>query len=450
MRARTQTASIPAVGALSLCFALALANSLGLPAGAATQPDPATPQESEGDADANAEGQPGATPQTPPEFSTDERAIETARRIFDECVQAYRNAPAVSDTTTVRSISTFAGRSNEESFDVPMILALEAARLTINKITFTAIDNTLYGESGVEEGRRYVRDYVGGISSDLFTETLYIFPIPQLQMMYADDPLQSIFIATLDPTLGGYREIIDPNTGVKRHEIRIDSNGDGADVLLQIDQESKLIRRFYTVLRDPNVDENDGIEIISEMMPEVLDELPVEDFLVETEGRRSVSSVQGLFLPPNASDLVNQPSPVYELPDIDGEFVHSDALAGHAMVIAFWQIAHEGLLPVLPAMDTLAEWVEDEGRPVGLVAINVGDPPDRLQTFWTSNEYDFRLLVDADVAVARDDFLIGMFPTVFVIAPDGVIHSVHVDFALDADIAAILKEDIAEALNKGL
>ncbi len=385
-----------------------------------------------------------------PKFDTSNTAREKAAQVFADSVAAYRATAAVRDNATIRSISTYAGNSNESSFEVPMLISADALWIQLNDNKFTVVDSTVYGEFGPEKGRLYVRDFKGRISVDLFLDILYLFPIVHIPMRYSDDPLNNLFLANVEPKIVGYRRIYLAEEDQEFDEIRISSEGDGAPLELRIEPETGLIARFRTELRDPNMDEMDGTEIIVEFESEVLAEVPIDEFIVELENRREVDSLGALSMPPNVQDLVQKPAPNFELDTIDGESIHSETLAGNVIVLAFWQMEYEGLFPILPAMEELTDWRDEEGKSVEIFAVNAGDPIDILRTLWNEQEYVCDLLLDPEFDTAGEIYKIGVVPTVIIITADGVVDSVHGDFEYEDDVSAILKKAVRNALNKGI
>jgi peroxiredoxin len=92
-----------------------------------------------------------------------------------------------------------------------------------------------------------------------------------------------------------------------------------------------------------------------------------------------------------------QPAPDFELPDLEGNPVSLDSLRGRVVVIDFW-----------------ATWC----------APCVFQIPE--------HEVDYSILLGNE-AVARDFGAMG-FPTLFVIAPDGSVHSTHVGVVNEQDL----------------
>jgi len=385
-----------------------------------------------------------------PDFANDPDSITKAKSIFAQSVKAYHQIKAIRDETEVKSISTYAGRSDEQSFKVPMLLTPDAMWIKLNEGKFTVIDGTMYGENEKYPKRLFIQDFEGPITTDLLVDLMYLIPFVDIPMIYSQDPLPDLFLATINPKIAGYRHIPTTTQNKSNDEILITSSDDGADLQLRFDPDTHLITRFRTMLRDPNMNEMDGTEIIVNFHPEILTEVPLDEFIVNTDNRREVQDITSLYAPANIDDLVNETMPDFDLPDINGNEVHSSTMVGNVIVLAFWQIQHEGLLPILPALNTLAQWRDQEGKSVKIFAVNAGDDLDILRTNWNKQDYRFNLLLDGDMKITTDTFKLGLFPTIIVISADGIISSVDDDFQVNDDIAEILKKQVQKALQKGL
>ena len=63
-----------------------------------------------------------------------------------------------------------------------------------------------------------------------------------------------------------------------------------------------------------------------------------------------------------------------------------------------------------------SEWAE---KGLVILAINLGEPPSRVEKFMEDNSLSFPVLLDADTSVARD-YNVGGIPTTFFIDKNGI------------------------------
>ncbi|MFG0328850.1 MAG: TlpA family protein disulfide reductase [Phycisphaerales bacterium] len=418
---------------------LALAWPLGAGEVASAQPDPAV-VEPGGDVDEQSES---GVP-----FDYSEEAAASARKRFEQVVQAYRAAPALRDRCTLRTVQRFMGQEQPLEITIPVLLASDAARLELEKLTLTAVDGTLYAEWADRPDRYYAFDYEGAIAADLFNQSLPIFPLVQIPLRYADDPLTELFLFLIEPEIVGKREVVTAS-GASAVELRVESaNPDGASVTVRIDPETNLATRFESFLRDPNMPEGDGLEVVLEMHPEILDAPPLEDLLVEIEDRREVDFIE-LTAPPNTLDLVGAEIEPLEFTTLDGDAVAIEDLLGHVLVLALWTIPSEGLAPVLPGLVEANDWVNENAMSVKLLAINVTDPSVEIEQHWMAAGYELPVYRDDNAAAARA-LQAPYFPVLVVIGADGVIHDARVGLNPGVDAFGEIKAMIESATKLGL
>jgi thiol-disulfide isomerase/thioredoxin len=129
------------------------------------------------------------------------------------------------------------------------------------------------------------------------------------------------------------------------------------------------------------------------------------------------------------------PAPDFSLPDLTGGTVALAELRGRPVVIDFWATwcaPCERQVPVLNAFHA------KHGDRIPVLGISVDVDPAAVAPFVTQHEVRYRVLL-GDEGLARDYGALG-FPTLFVVRPDGHVHSAHVGVvspgALEAAVAA--------------
>jgi len=128
------------------------------------------------------------------------------------------------------------------------------------------------------------------------------------------------------------------------------------------------------------------------------------------------------------------PAPAFSLPDLAGGQLALADLRGRPVVIDFWATwcaPCERQVPVLNAFQA------KHGERIPVLGISVDVDPNAVAPFVAEHAVQYRVLL-GDEGLARDYGALG-FPTLFVVRPDGSVHSAHVGVvspeALEAAVA---------------
>jgi thiol-disulfide isomerase/thioredoxin len=128
-------------------------------------------------------------------------------------------------------------------------------------------------------------------------------------------------------------------------------------------------------------------------------------------------------------------APAFSLPDLTGGQVSLAELRGRPVVIDFWAT---WCAPCERQVPVLNEFHAKHGERIPVLGISVDADPNAVPPFVAQHEVRYRVLL-GDEGLARDFGALG-FPTLFVVAPDGSVHSSHVGVvspeALEAAVAA--------------
>lgn len=383
------------------------------------------------------------------EFDRSIEGINRAARLFDQVVQTYRRN-VIRDACTVTMKRVPGGEEEAgQSFDVPLVMSREGVRIELNDIVFTAVDGTVYGESAEVPERLFAMDYEGELTTSMFVGQLAIFPFPQFGLCLSDQPLEEVFFFTFDARVAGHRTVT--SEGEEQfEEIRIESSTDGAPCVLRIDPATHLVVEFRAMLRNPD-DPESGMDVITRMEPEVLDEFPHGEFVVDMEGRRVVDSVGGLFAPPNTVDLIGAMCPAFEFEGFgETEGVTTDTGFGRVRVISFWSFGSESMVGVIDALVELDAWVEEEGLACDVIPVWCDVSVDDLE-FWMKNRaVSMPMWMDRGAGSAIEDFQVPLLPTTVIVGPDGIIHRAWSDSQAPENMVGRLKAGVRSALEKGL
>jgi len=110
------------------------------------------------------------------------------------------------------------------------------------------------------------------------------------------------------------------------------------------------------------------------------------------------------------------PAPDFALEDLDGKVHRLSDLRGKPVIVNFWATWCPPCREEMPSMQRAWERLEPAG--VVLLAINVGEDPDRVFQFTANYPVEFPLLFDRDSAVSGEWPMRGL-PSTFVVDPEG-------------------------------
>lgn len=385
-----------------------------------------------------------ATPAAKPEFDRSLEGVNRARALFDKVVETYRTAPAIRDDVTVTMRFTGGGQEGEQSSTVPLIISRQGVRITLNEVTFTALDGTIYGEYGPKPQRLFVEDFEGPLSVDLFTIQNSIFPFPQIGLCLSENPIDELFYFTFDARLVGHRAIEDPKLGAVE-EVRIESSTEGAPCVLTIDPATNLVLRFESELSDMANPDTKWL-ITSEMKPQRLDDFPIEEMVVDMDNRKMVQSVGLLIAEHTTADLIDTPSPDFTFTDPAGNTLSLEDCAGKATVLVFWWIASEAESPVLDSVIELRKWIDEEQLAAQIVPVNCGDPVEDLALYLEGRKIEIDRWQDERGATSITAFYAPKWPTTVVISPAGKVVAAFVG----TDPGDTFPERVRHAVRKSL
>ncbi|MFH1093104.1 MAG: redoxin domain-containing protein [Candidatus Omnitrophota bacterium] len=134
-------------------------------------------------------------------------------------------------------------------------------------------------------------------------------------------------------------------------------------------------------------------------------------------------------------ELVGSACPVFSLPDLFGEIVHSDALRDKVVIINFWEHWCPPCEKELPLLESLFQSVFAEEVQV----LTITSDAEQAMQVVEENSYSFPVLIDKEAKLAKQLDVLSI-PRTFVLDGQGVIRSVYIGY--HEDIKTILTEQI--------
>ena len=116
---------------------------------------------------------------------------------------------------------------------------------------------------------------------------------------------------------------------------------------------------------------------------------------------------------------VKPDAPALSLPQLDGAPFDLARYTGRTVVVNFWATWCLPCIKELPALEEA--WQKLQKRDVVLVAVNMGDTPERIRRFLARRPVSFPILMDAGSQTSTPWQIQGL-PTTYVVGPDGRIH----------------------------
>ena len=113
---------------------------------------------------------------------------------------------------------------------------------------------------------------------------------------------------------------------------------------------------------------------------------------------------------------VDRVPPTFSLPTLGGATVDNAALVGKPWVINFWATWCSPCIEEIPAMNTAWKALEPVG--VGMLAVNVGETPEAIETFAKTVPIDFPILL-GDGARTLPDWGGRALPTTLIVDAEG-------------------------------
>lgn len=132
-------------------------------------------------------------------------------------------------------------------------------------------------------------------------------------------------------------------------------------------------------------------------------------------------------------------APDFQLETVDGETVSLESLRGRPVLINFWATWCGPCRIEIPVLQQLHETPEWRARGLAIIAINSGEPPERVDAFVEAFNMSFTVLIDPGQRTGIS-YNAALLPTTYFVDKDGIIRDIKVGaiFSL-ADLEPRLK-----------
>ena len=373
-------------------------------------------------------------------------------QLIDKVRQAYRDIDFY-DATVHLSLKQVQGRwTNIQSADYFVAFDRPDNRLLIDGPDQLVVcdGSKLYYRTVHIPGKHLEVDMTSPLTSEWIVQQTpdLVYPAFPTDMAFllSDDPLQFVSQgaagapATLPP---------DPDDPLKRP--RIESALQVGKLILTIDPKSFLIDQAKVEADTVQMGLPFGTEMSYTFNIDVhnTDELADTDrFVFDTANSKASPSMQYMMASgANAPHpLVDQPAPALNLPDIDGNAhdIAVDDKEAQVIVLDFFATWCGPCVMALPDLQKVYDWVQTEGKPVAIYAVNQGETVEEVKQFWADNNLSIPVLMDENFT-AGQSYHANTIPQTVIIA-NGKVTQVHGGYApgmedqLKAEIKALLAE----------
>ena len=116
----------------------------------------------------------------------------------------------------------------------------------------------------------------------------------------------------------------------------------------------------------------------------------------------------------NTSELMK--APVFTLMDLNGESVSLTDYSDKTVLVVFWATWCPHCKAEIPKLKEIHEKYKD--KDFTILALNVGENPEKLKEFVEKNNIDYKVLYDKDTEIARLYGVLGI-PAHFVVDTEG-------------------------------
>ena len=377
-------------------------------------------------------------------------AIKNGLLALEKTRQAYRSAPAITESIEISVISPMGNQT------MKVVSAYQVDRFQIEvvgQIDITGVGNEIYMSmpsvspdrymSGTVENGQVIAAITALTDGGGLPDPAVPFRLGEAELKVEQIPALLSLGSMQNVTLKGFR------TTASGGQILL--RGDGGSGVVTLNAKNNLVARMDLEIMPPGMPAEMKLGLQLVVDSKVMKSLP-KDIAFVTEGKTKVDDVNSL-LPeqpglPQGGLKVGQVAPAFDLVTLSGEKVSLASLAGKVVVLDFWATWCGPCRAAMPAMNDLAIWAKSQGDSIKMFAVNVGETKKTASGYWDAQKFVFPCLLDTR-NVAALAYGASSIPLTVVIAPDGTVAEVEVGLNFNPqDQAGVAKH--LEAWKKNL
>jgi cytochrome c biogenesis protein CcmG, thiol:disulfide interchange protein DsbE len=145
---------------------------------------------------------------------------------------------------------------------------------------------------------------------------------------------------------------------------------------------------------------------------------------------------ENIFANLTSKPKAGSPAPDFSLPDLQDAQIKLSGVKGKAVVLNFWSINCGPCVEEIPLLEQMGGLRPEE---LVVVAVNLGDPKNSIESFVKSNKITYTVLQDGDGSISNL-YHVSAYPVTYFIDRDGIIQAVHTGQLTSGILPANLKE----------
>ncbi len=382
-------------------------------------------------------------------------AVQEATGLLTKVHEAYRDAPGITETLTLRMKDnpSFPAQVFELAVgkDSGRIVARDSAELiwngTVVDITFEQVTDGYIEAPGK-----------GGFAASVMSALESNGGLPgfwTIVLRENDDPqawLEAFLMGAPDGTISGMSskeldegerlDVVEIDSDFMKARVGIDKEYHVRDVEVTMTGAPGQVQATTLLMR---VDTTFGPVDIAPFEAGTRKKYPSQRAMMEAAMKREFGG--------GVAALNGKPAPDFTLKELGGGEVTLSSLKGEVVVLDFWATWCGPCKVGLPLLDEFAKWAADEGLKCRVFAVNVMErasgekSTEVVKGFWDKQDYTVPVLLGSLDGALQKAYGISSIPITVIVGTDGVIAAVHRGYS--PDMVDHLRRDVTAALADG-